>query len=67
MPDIAQHPIQYWLWLSLAVPQGNAAGDKLLAHFANDPKRIYEAEKEEYELADISPAVISPLSIFVPT
>ena len=61
MPDIAQHRIEYWLWLSLAVPQGNAAGDKLLAHFENNPKKIYEAEKEEYEKADISPAIIKAL------
>lgn len=41
--------IIYWLWLSLALTPGQAAGDILLSHFNENPEQIYKATKEDYQ------------------
>jgi len=61
MPDIAQYPIRYWLWLSLAIPAGSSAAEKLLSAFDNDPKRIYEATEEEYAPLELSATTLKAL------
>ncbi len=57
----SNNSLRYWLWLSLALPAGSSAGDKLLSHFGNDPVRIYNAEDQDYSGLDLSVTTLSRL------
>ena len=54
--------IMHWLWLSLKCAPGSDVGDKLLAAFDKDAKKIYEATQADYEnIESLKPGIIEDL------
>lgn len=39
----------YWVWLSLACETGSSKTDRLCETFSNDPRAVYEADRDTYE------------------
>ena len=50
--DFSRNTALYWIWLSLCCYPGSGASDLILEHFGQDPRAVYDADREEFEKID---------------